>query len=245
MGKSCRFTPPLQGSHGSLIDKMATILKSRQIADGTNVGQIEVFNWEDVASRAKQYLQTVRDQAAEMLRSANEESQKIRQYAQEQGLAAGQGDLQATAQSMANQMAEERILNATKNMELLADQLEQSMHQWLRQWQHETVPLAIAIAERLVHRQIEIDPTILLNWLQDSVRLLQGNQVVQLRMNPLDIATLGTGLDRLLENIGAKMSIELVPDETIGKHGLRLQSPDTTIDQQLSVQFERLREELQ
>lgn len=224
---------------------MATILKSKNIADGTNVGQIEVFNWEDVASRAKQYLATVREQASQLLKSASDEAQKIRQYAQEQGRAAGQGDLQATAQSMANQIADERIQNATKNMEVLADQLELSTHQWLRQWQHETVPLAIAIAERLVHRQIEIDPTILLNWLSDSVRLLQGNQTVQLRMHPDDIANLGSGLEKILENIRSQMPIELVSDTEIERHGLVMRTAETLLDQQLKTQFERLREELQ
>ena len=138
----------------------------------------------------------------------------------------------------------QRISSATKSVAKLADELEEATQQWLRQWQHETIPLAVSIAERLVRRQLEIDPAILLQWLQDSVRLVQGNQKVQLRMNPTDIEILGTSLTQLLDELKSRTEIELIPDATIAKHGLTLRSSEMFIEQQLKTQLDRLREEL-
>ncbi|MFN9916753.1 MAG: FliH/SctL family protein, partial [Pirellulaceae bacterium] len=130
-------------------------------------------------------------------------------------------------------------------MEALAEELEQATHQWLRQWQHETIPLAISIAERLVHRQIELDPSILLNWLQESVRLAQGNQKLELRMHPSDIQVLGAALEQFINQQRHRMAIELIEDPAVERHGIILQAVELTIDQPLSAQLSRLREELQ
>lgn len=223
---------------------MATVLKSKQFPEGINTAKVEVFNWEDVATRARTYITSVREQAQEMLRQANEEASKIRLSAQEQGRAAGQSDIVSTAETLASQISNQRINNATKSISKLADELEEATQQWLRQWQHETIPLAVSIAERLVRRQLEIDPTILLQWLQDSVRLVHGNQKIQLRMNPSDIEVLGTSLTQLLDELKSRTEIELIPDATIAKHGLTLRSAEMFIDQQLKTQLDRLREEL-
>jgi flagellar assembly protein FliH len=223
---------------------MATVLKSKQFPDGINTANIEVFNWEDVATRARTYIASVREQANEMIREANEEAKKIRHSAQEQGRAAGQNDIVSTAESLASQLANQRVNNAAKSISKLADELEEATQQWLRQWQHETIPLAVSIAERLVRRQLEIDPTILLQWLKDSVRLVQDNQKVQLRMHPSDIELLGSSLTELLDNLKGRTDIELISDESIAKHGLTLRSAEMFIDQQLITQLDRLREEL-
>jgi len=224
---------------------MATVLKGKYFLEGENRGQTEIFNWEDVAARAREYLNTVRQQADSILSAARQESEDIRIAALNSGIADGQVSLANSAQSMANNIANQRIASATQNVQTLCDQLEQATHQWLRQWQHETIPLAIAIAERLVRRQIDSDPSILLQWLRDSVRLVQGAHKVSLRMHPSDIELLGESLETTLQQLSNQINISLVPDESIQPRGLVLQTSESTIDQQLKTQLERLQEELQ
>jgi flagellar biosynthesis/type III secretory pathway protein FliH len=224
---------------------MATILKSKQLQFGENTASVEVFNWEDVATKAKAYLATVKQQAEDLLRQAQQDGERLRVEAQRAGLAASQSDIGVQAEKLAMSLAEERVRVATSRMEALAEELEQATHQWLRQWQHETIPLAISIAERLVHRQIELDPSILLNWLQESVRLAQGNQKLELRMHPSDIQVLGAALEQFINQQRHRMAIELIEDPAVERHGIVLQAVELTIDQQLSAQLSRLREELQ
>lgn len=224
---------------------MATVLKGKYFSEGVNRGQTEIFNFEDVANRAREYLQTVREQADAILATARQESNDIRQSAMKTAIADGQVSLASSAQSMADNIANQRISAATQNIQTLGDQLEQATHQWLRQWQHETIPLAIAIAERLVRRQIDADPSILLQWLQDSVRLVQGSHQISLRIHPSDIEILGQSLESTLEQLRTQVAIILVPDESVQPRGLILQTSESTIDQQMQTQLDRLKEELQ
>jgi flagellar biosynthesis/type III secretory pathway protein FliH len=224
---------------------MAFVLKSKQHQFGENTASIEVFNWEDVAEKARAYLASIREQADALLKQAQQESEKLRIQAEQQGRELGQNDIAQQADRLANKLANERVAQASQSLQALATELEQATHQWLRQWQHETVPLAVSIAERLVHRQIEIDPTIILDWLNESIRLVQTDHRLDLRMNPADIERLGSSLTDFIEQQKNRMTIQLSSDPSIEKHGIVLQTSESTINQQITTQLERLREELQ
>jgi flagellar assembly protein FliH len=224
---------------------MAFVLKSKHLQIGENTASVEVFNWEDVADKARAYLASIREQADGLLKQAQRESEKLRAEAEQQGRELGQNDVAQQADKLANKLANERVVQAGRTLQTLADELEQATQQWLRQWQHETVPLAVSIAERLVHRQIEIDPSILLDWLNESIRLVQTDHRLELLMNPSDIERLGTSLTDFIEQQKHRMTIQLTSDPTIEKHGVVLRSSESTIDQQVATQLERLREELQ
>ncbi len=224
---------------------MAFVLKSKQLKFGENTASIEVFNWEDVAEKARAYLASIREQADGLLKQAQQDSEKLRAQAEQQGRELGQNDIAQQADRLANKLANERVAQASQTLQVLANELEQATHQWLRQWQHETVPLAVSIAERLVHRQIEIDPTIILDWLNESIRLVQTDHRLDVRMNPSDIERLGSSLTDFIEQQKNRMTIQLTSDPAIEKHGIVLQTSESNINQQITTQLERLREELQ
>ena len=224
---------------------MASVLKSKSFTQGTNTAQTEVFNWEDVASRAKQYIDTVRQQAQQLLRDSQLECARIQSQAKDEGTRLGESQVERLAMQMAGQIAEKRIQEAAHNVKTLCEDLESATQQWLRQWQHETITLAIGIAEKILSRQIESDPSILISWIEDSVRLIQGQRQILLRIHPDDAQRLSTALSELVDDMKPSVEIQVVEDVAVGKFGVILQTPDTTIDRSLQTQLKRLVEELQ
>ncbi len=179
------------------------------------------------------------------MQEARDEAARLKKEAVSTGLQNGQDQVEQMANKRASQIAQEQISNALKNVESLTKQLEEATQQWLRQWQHETVPLAIAIAEKLVARQIDSDPEILMNWIANSVHTIQSARKIQLRMNPVDASHMKTSLDSLLLEMQRTVSIELIEDEKIQPRGIVLETVDGRIDMQLATQLARLAEELQ
>ena len=224
---------------------MASVLKSKSFTLGTNTAQTEVFNWEDVASRAKQYIDTVREQAQQLMRDSQLECARIQSQAKEEGTRLGESQVERLAMQMAGQIAEKRIQEVAHNVKTLCEDIESATQQWLRQWQHETITLAIGIAEKILSRQIESDPSILISWIEDSVRLIQGQRQILLRIHPEDAQRLSTALSELVEDMKPSFEIQVAEDIAVGKFGVILQTPDTTIDRSLQTQLKRLVEELQ
>ena len=224
---------------------MVSIFKSRAIKPGANTAQAEVFNFEDVTSRAKEYLDSVRLQAQQLIRESQAESDRIREKALSDGMQTSQMQIEQRAASLAQQIAHENSQQTTSSIETFCTELERATEQWLRQWQHETVALSIAIAEKLLIRQIESDPAILLDWIQDAVRLVAGQRKITIRLHPDDAQRLSEGLAYLVSSAGPNAQIQVAEDVDVGRFGVVLQTEDTTIDRTIRTQLRRLMEELE
>ncbi len=223
---------------------MVTVLKSNSFPAGINTPQAEIFNWEDVANRARDYLASIRAEAQNLLQDCHSECERLREESRREGMRVGEAQVERLAQQMANQIATNQIENASQAIQRICGDLETATQLWLRQWQHETVSLAIGIAEKLLVRQMESDPTILLNWIEDSIRLVQNTRRATLRLHPDDTVLLANILPELLEQTSISMEIEVVEDGSVVSCGVISQTPDTTIDRSLAPQLTRLEQEL-
>lgn len=224
---------------------MAVVFKSRAVIPGANTTQAEVFNWEDVTTRAKEYLDTVRQQAQQLLKESQAECDRIRNQAKQEGLSGSQSQIQAMAQQKAQEIAADTLRQTTDSVQHFCEELEAATAQWLRQWQHETITLAIAIAEKILVRQMETDASILLDWIQDSVRMVSGQRNITLRLHPDDAERLSDTLNQMIDACGPNGQIKVAEDVEVGRFGVILQTDDTTIDRTMKTQLRRLMEELQ
>lgn len=223
---------------------MATVLKSRQLTEGMNTASAEVFNWDDVAGRAKEYLESVKLEARSVIEKCTKECETLRENARREGIQAGEGHVERLAEQMATQLAAEKVQNATQSIERICSDLEEATKQWLRDWQHETIAIAIGIAEKIVARQIDSDPSILLRWIEDSVRMVHSQQKITIRMSAENAMILSNPLTEMLETVLPNTEIQVVDDPAIDRYGTIIQTADTTIDRSLAVQLKRLEQEL-
>jgi flagellar assembly protein FliH len=223
---------------------MATVLKSRQLQDGMNTAQAEVFNWDDVAGRAKEYLESIKAEARAILENCRKQCEALRENAKKEGIGAGEAHVERLAQQMANQLAADKVHHATQSIQQICTDLEAATKQWLREWQHETIAIAIGVAEKLIARQVEADPTILLRWIEDAVRMVHAQKKVIIRLHAEDAMILSDSLAGILENTLPNSEIQIIEDPAVGRFGAIIQSADTTIDRSLAIQMKRLEQEL-
>jgi flagellar assembly protein FliH len=223
---------------------MATVLKSRQMQDGMNTAQAEVFNWDDVAGRAKEYLESIKSEARTILENCAKECEELREKARQEGMSVGEAHVERLAHQIAMQVAADKMQHATQSIQQICIDLEEATQQWLREWQHETIAIAIGVAEKLVARHVETDPSILLKWIDDTVRMVHSQKKIVIRLHADDAVILSNALSEMLENSLPNTEIQVVDDASVGRYGAIIQSADTTIDRSLAVQMKRLEQEL-
>lgn len=224
---------------------MASIIKPAHFQSHRLSVSAEVFNWEDVTQRARQYLEQVRQEAAALLAQAQAQADQLREQSRQAGLAAGEQEVDSLAEEKARLLAQQQVDQTASSLKQLQDQLTETTQDWLRQWQHQTIPLAIAIAEKLVAQQVDADPQLLLDWLAESLRLAEGARRLQVRIHPETADKLQPHLSEWLTHTGKGQQIELINDASLDRVGVVVQSDQGTIDSQLSIQLQRLREQLQ
>lgn len=226
---------------------MASIFKSHSVSSGNTRASspsAEPLPWENAVERAKEYVEAVRVQVQWMRDECDRECEQLRADAHRQGLLEAQAEIDRLATSRAEEIATARIQDATNTIHRVCEQLEHATRSWLHEWQHETVAIAISIAEKLIARQMETDPTILLRWIEESVHSIQSQSRIIVRLHPQEAMQLSEAIPELLARTAPGIELQILEDHSVGRHGVILQSAEATIDRSMAVQLKRLEQEL-
>ncbi|MFN5395837.1 MAG: FliH/SctL family protein [Planctomycetota bacterium] len=189
-------------------------------------------------------LDSVMAQARAILEQCQKDCQELRETARREAVQEGRAVIDQLAQQRADTLVSQQMTDVVARVDAICMALENATQQWLRQWQHETVSLAIKIAEKLLVRQIESDPTILLQWIEEMVRLVQTQRQLTIRLSSADALKLSDALPALIQRLSPGVDFQIVDDPSMEECSVVLETPETTLDRSLKTQLERLQQEL-
>jgi flagellar assembly protein FliH len=115
----------------------------------------------------------------------------------------------------------------TQTLEELGTLREQMIHKTERQ----VVQLALAIAARILHREVAVDHELLVAMARVALDRLGDRSSATIRLNPQDFAA--AGVDRLV----SKASVQIVADATVNRGGCRVESDFGLIDVAIAAQL--------
>ncbi len=174
--------------------------------------------------------------AAEVLRSAYEAARRIREEARVEA-ARAVVQAQEEVRSQGEAAWQERLHRLDR---VIADLAAQGPTVLASHAAPAVVQLSLEVARRIVQREVEADPELLLQWVEEAARRLHGFVELVVRVNPHDLALLGDRA-RILEHTGLR--VVWVPDPEVDG-GCVVQSDAGTVDASLRTQLGVLREKL-
>jgi len=172
------------------------------------------------------------EEAADLVRQARAEADKIRQEAREQGFAEGKIEGEAAGR----ELYEERL----KSFTALMQGLEGQQGQILRQHEGEMLILIKAMVDRLVQHEVSVNPLVIQSCLKNAMEFVVENSTVRIHLNAEDLARIKKAS---LENPGffeGSGRIQLVEDPGISVGGCLLRTDFGEID----LTLENCREKL-
>jgi len=191
---------------------------------------------EQDVSRAEE----ARREAAEVLERARAEADEIRRQAHEEGLAAGLAAAQASSQHRGDEPAR----STATVLGGLVQQIERARAEWLLRWERNLIDLAVAMAERIVRREVREHPQLALELVRESLELAAGCARIRLTLHPEDLAALNVPIRQLAQQLGRVAETELVADAALQRGECRVTTDHGEIDQRFATQLARLIEEL-
>jgi len=197
---------------------------------------IQPFSWAEAPARDLSGLAAVRAAAApdrpvfEETAPAPIESQPdaIERDAFSKGFSQGE---RAGAEAAAKR-GEAMLRRLTDSIEELATLREQMIHQTERQM----VQLALAIARRVVHREISLDQDLLVAMARVALERLGENAQVTVRLNPEDFEA--TAAARSAQWTGTHVTV--VADARVGRGGCRVESEFGAMDAGADAQIQEI-----
>lgn len=219
---------------------MATIIKSGHDIKAGHEVQAVAFNLVDMSDQAEKYLDDVRQQAAELVATANREAEEIRQRAELAGREAAMREVEKHIQQQISRQLS-TVLPAIGQM---VETFEKSQQAWFAQWESGVVKLATAIAARVIRREVRQEPKITLDWVAESLQMIASQRRMTVRLHPEDYAALRNEVETLATRLHGLAPTEIVADSNISRGGCRADTESGTIDHQIESQLNRIEEEM-
>lgn len=206
------------------------------------------FAYADIEARCDEQLQAAQEQARQLVIDAESQAEELRTAARQMGHATG--SLQAEAEFDARVDAEvqlrvaERLNDLVPALQAATAQLIRDREQILLHWESAVVKLSLAVAERIVGREIASQPAAPQALIAEALQLTAGASSVVLRLNPADVQDIKTHAADWQQMLANQRSLKVVADSEISRGGCLLETPAGMIDGRIETQLARIAAEL-
>jgi len=207
-----------------------------------------VLDLGDIGAQAARIRAAAETQAAQIIAAAQTKSEsladQLHDEAEKQGYAAGlekgiaEGREQGRAEALAESAEQLRQLSAAWSQ--VSSDWEQQRTEMEREARQAVLSFALSAAEKLVHRVIEVDETVVVDQAAQALSLVLSAHDASVRIHPVDRPMLEDALPDLLEELTNMQHIELVDDDEITPGGCVVVFGQGRIDATVERQLERL-----
>jgi flagellar assembly protein FliH len=223
---------------------MSAIIKANTpTTERPTVGAV-VFNYDDVTNKANAYLNQVKAEAAQIIAKAQKDAELIRKQAQEQGNKSAVETAEKSVHTRVDAQIRQQMQTALPALTQMVQAIDAERLQWLAKWEQNAVHLAVAIAQKVIRRNVATQPQITLTLVREALELASGSQSLKVYLNPQDHAALGKQLQELTKQLSNLTPAEILSHENVTPGGCVVQTEFGVIDQQIEAQLSRIAEEL-
>jgi flagellar assembly protein FliH len=129
----------------------------------------------------------------------------------------------------------ERATAMLRRLEQTLVELAALRHEMIRQTERQMVQLALAIAKRIVRREIALDRDLTQTMVRLALERLGDSTSVSVRLHPEDFAAIGAGA-----NQWERSHVSVVADRDVSRGGCLVESDFGSIDGSIEAQFQEL-----
>ncbi|MDA1014550.1 MAG: FliH/SctL family protein [Planctomycetota bacterium] len=209
------------------------------------------FNFDDIRQKCDEFIRSTQERATQILSTAQTESVTIREQARLDGLADARktafqdadAEINRRSEERAQQLVNERLQTALPAVQAAVDEMDRELDQTVQHWERTAVGLSIAIAEKLIHRELTASPRLVLENISAALKLASGQKAVRVHLNPTDAETLKDFVQDILDR-SSLSDATVVLDADLARGGCLVKSRNGSIDGRMETQLARLIEEL-
>lgn len=216
---------------------MAGVIKAATTQLGDLAGVAAPFQFGDMGDA---YLKKVRTEATAIVQQARDEAAKVKAQAMEEGKKAAL----AAAENAVRSRIDQQLQTLLPTLQQAVQQIQQSRQAWQRHWETHALKLALGIAERVIRRQVAINPEIVLDLVREGLEMATGYEKITLRLNPADHAALGDRVLKISQHLARLGQVQVVSDPQITAGGCRVDTEFGNVDQRIETQLDRIAQEL-
>jgi flagellar assembly protein FliH len=187
----------------------------------------------DEASEQAQALVTdAGARAKTLVGEALAQANAVTEAAHNQGFEAGREAGRLSADQEMNEML--------ITMRGLIDMARAERHKIVESAEPEIVKLAMGIAERIVHKQINVDRDVVVEMTKAAIQRLLEREVVTVRVHPADLERMKDHRDDVLA-LGDVKHMRIIEDQRVDRGGVIVETDSGSVDAKIATQLDEAR----
>jgi flagellar assembly protein FliH len=178
-----------------------------------------------------------RNEAAQLVASAQAEAEQIREQARTEGHAQGYeaGRAEAAAQAApAVQALAEALVQAQAERDRVVDEMEEA-----------AVGLALQIADKALTGAITAQPERVVDVVRGALRCMVERDRVTILVNPEDLEIVRESVDSLIRQLGGMSHVDVQEERRVNRGGAIVRSSTGEIDASIQTKLDRARDIVQ
>jgi flagellar assembly protein FliH len=152
----------------------------------------------------------------------------------------GRAQGRAEAESECSDRLRTESAEEAKRLEVLLQSMGKQVENLGEQRAKAAYRFALAVAARIVRREVSIDDNVVLRTIQESLRRVAGVENIRVRLNPGDEAIVRAHRTMLLTGTDSIHDFVIEPDEKVEQGGCILETGSGTVDARLASQLEQI-----
>lgn len=133
---------------------------------------------------------------------------------------------------------------AAERLAALLEALERERAEWVRRWEQEMLRLCFAVAERIVLREIRLDPLARLKVVEAALGKLKESERIDVRVAPSEFGALREALPGLCERLGAQGQVRVLEDRGLQPGDIVIETDTCEVDARIRAALEEIEEAL-
>jgi flagellar assembly protein FliH len=113
-------------------------------------------------------------------------------------------------------------------------------HKIIESAEPELVRLSVAIAERILHAHIAVEPAAVLEIARAAISRIVDRETITVRVNPADLELMREHRDHLM-SMNDVDNMRLIEDQRVDRGGVVLETQAGTVDAKLTTQLREVR----
>jgi flagellar assembly protein FliH len=187
---------------------------------------------DEASEHAQRLIADAGREAKTLVEEAVAQADAVREAAHDAGFEAGREAGRHAAEQEMNEML--------VTMRGLIDMARAERHKIIESSEHEIVKLAMGVAERIVHKQISVDPDVVVAMTKAAIARLLDREVVTVRVNPADLERMKEHREEMLA-LGDVKHMRIVEDQRVDRGGIVVETDSGNVDAKIRTQVEEAR----
>lgn len=176
----------------------------------------------------------------EAKQSAISEANNIRETSKNEGYQAGYDNGYIDGMKKITGEMEEKVLNVDRFAASTFD----IKKRIIKSSQKDIISLVSSISDKICHKQLELNPDIIENIVEASIKLLKEKEEISIIVNPKMADKIWEISEGFKEKIKGLNSIKIIEDSSVSSDGTIVESVNTRIDATIATQIQTITDEL-